>query len=143
MVNKREEDFVALIIAGLVGALASKWLDIIGGSAAFQDCGVGSVISTGTIGPGRWCFVYYGAMYLFILVMSCLIIMMIVRQAVASWSWIDRFAEERIRNLLAKSASLPVPVCRVCRKPMALMDRDKQKWYCYKDDKVYWAKRQR
>jgi hypothetical protein len=36
--------------------------------------------------------------------------------------------------------TLSVPDCKQCGYPMKLLDEDNQKWYCYKDDKIYYAK---
>jgi len=44
--------------------------------------------------------------------------------------------------LLALSES-SVPVCRVCRRPMVCLDEENQRWYCYRDDEVFFAKEQR
>jgi hypothetical protein len=35
------------------------------------------------------------------------------------------------------------PACRVCGKPLVLLDKDEQRWYCYKDDIILYANRQR
>lgn len=29
------------------------------------------------------------------------------------------------------------PKCRICGKPMTLLDEDQQRWYCYKDDEIF------
>ena len=31
------------------------------------------------------------------------------------------------------------PTCRICGKPLSLIDTQEQRWYCYKDDQVYFA----
>lgn len=32
------------------------------------------------------------------------------------------------------------PTCRVCGQPMHLLDEAERRWYCYKDDQMYFAK---
>jgi len=34
----------------------------------------------------------------------------------------------------------PSPVCRKCNQPMKLLDEEAERWYCYKDEEVYFAK---
>ena len=44
---------------------------------------------------------------------------------------------------LGKTNSENLPTCRVCGQPMQLLDKDEQRWYCYKDDKVWLGKEQK
>jgi hypothetical protein len=37
----------------------------------------------------------------------------------------------------------PKPVCRTCGRQMVLLDKNEERWYCYKDDEVFLAKEQR
>ena len=41
------------------------------------------------------------------------------------------------------SVSKLEPTCRVCNTPLFLLDEEAQRWYCYRDDEVYYAKDQR
>lgn len=44
---------------------------------------------------------------------------------------------------LEKANSENLPTCRVCGKPMKLVDEGEQRWYCLKDDQVWLGKEQR
>jgi hypothetical protein len=44
---------------------------------------------------------------------------------------------------IVRGETLEPPKCRVCGQSMKLLDEEKQRWYCYKDDDVYYAKEQR
>ena len=35
------------------------------------------------------------------------------------------------------------PTCRTCGKPLVLVDGEKQRWYCYEDDALYYGKEAR
>jgi len=49
-----------------------------------------------------------------------------------------------VRGLaLSESKLSSVPRCRTCGEPLVLVDGDEQRWYCYTDDEVYWAREQR
>ena len=41
------------------------------------------------------------------------------------------------------NSKLQAPVCRTCGKPLILLDEEEQRWYCYKDDEVFYAREQR
>ena len=38
---------------------------------------------------------------------------------------------------------LQAPFCRTCGKPLFLLDQEEQRWYCYKDDEVFYGKEYR
>lgn len=45
-----------------------------------------------------------------------------------------------LKRRCSETLVLSKPVCRKCSKPMVLLDEENHKWYCYKDDEVFYGK---
>lgn len=67
--------------------------------------------------------------------------------AISPYKSLDKFRSVfcrqrmRVKNTLMQSflAREMAPNCRVCKRPLLLVDEEAQEWYCYKDDQVFWA----